>query len=34
VEQLGNFKPDTLNAAEIGRNQRQAVEIFDRAGWN
>lgn len=34
VEQLGTFKPDTLNAAEIGRNQRAAVEIFDRAGWN
>lgn len=34
VEQLGTFKPDTLNAAEIGRNQREAVEIFDRAGWN
>ncbi len=34
VEQLGEFTPDTLNAAEIGRNQRQAVEIFDRAGWN
>ena len=34
VEQLGEFTPDTLNAAEIGRNQREAVEIFDRAGWN
>ncbi|MEM7664975.1 MAG: Fe(3+) ABC transporter substrate-binding protein [Pseudomonadota bacterium] len=34
VEQLGEFKPDTLNAAEIGRNQREAVEIFDKAGWN
>lgn len=34
VEQLGAFTPDTLNAAEIGRNQREAVEIFDRAGWN
>ncbi|WP_299193828.1 Fe(3+) ABC transporter substrate-binding protein [uncultured Erythrobacter sp.] len=34
VEQLGTFRADTLNAAEIGRNQRQAVEIFDRAGWN
>ncbi len=34
VERLGSFKPDTLNAAEIGRNQREAVEIFDRAGWN
>lgn len=34
VEQLGAFKPDTLNAAEIGRNQAEAVRIFDRAGWN
>lgn len=34
VERLGPFKPDTLNAAEIGRGQREAVEIFDRAGWN
>lgn len=34
VEELGTFTPDTLNAAEIGRNQRTAVEIFDRAGWN
>lgn len=34
VEQLGEFKPDTLNAAKIGGNQRAAVEIFDRAGWN
>ncbi|MHA7819705.1 MAG: Fe(3+) ABC transporter substrate-binding protein [Erythrobacter sp.] len=34
VEQLGNFTPDTLNAAEIGANQAKAVQIFDRAGWN
>ncbi|WP_298468343.1 Fe(3+) ABC transporter substrate-binding protein [uncultured Erythrobacter sp.] len=34
VEQLGTFKPDTLNAAEIGKNQSKAVQIFDRAGWN
>ncbi len=34
VEQLGAFKADTLSAAEIGRNQREAVEIFDRVGWN
>ena len=34
VVSLGEFRPDTLNAAEIGRNQREAVEIFDRAGWN
>lgn len=34
VEQLGAFKADTLNAAEIGKGQAQAVTIFDRAGWN
>jgi iron(III) transport system substrate-binding protein len=34
VEKLGAFKADTLNAAEIGRNQAQSVKIFDRAGWN
>ena len=34
VEKLGSFKPDTLNAAEIGRNQAEAVKLFDRAGWN
>jgi len=34
VETLGRFKPDTLNAAEIGRNQAAAVKLFDRAGWN
>ena len=34
VERLGSFKADTLNAAEIGRNQAEAVRIFDRAGWN
>jgi iron(III) transport system substrate-binding protein len=34
VEQLGSFKSDTLNAAEIGKGQAQAVTIFDRAGWN
>ncbi len=34
VEELGSFTADTLNAAEIGRNSREAVEIFDRAGWN
>ena len=33
VEQLGEFKHDTLNAAEIGRGQAEAVQIFDRAGW-
>jgi iron(III) transport system substrate-binding protein len=33
VEQLGKFKPDTLNLAELGRNQAEAVRIFDRSGW-
>ena len=34
VEQLGAFTSDTLSAATIGAGQREAVEIFDRAGWN
>ncbi|KWV92215.1 Fe(3+) ABC transporter substrate-binding protein [Erythrobacter sp. YT30] len=34
VEQLGEFVPDTLNLSELGKNQTQAVQIFDRAGWN
>ena len=34
VEQLGEFKHDTLGASEIGRNQARAVQVFDRAGWN
>ncbi|BDI61759.1 Fe(3+) ABC transporter substrate-binding protein [Qipengyuania nanhaisediminis] len=34
VARLGAFRADTLNASAIGRNQRGAVEIFDRAGWN
>jgi iron(III) transport system substrate-binding protein len=33
VEKLGKFKPDTLSLAELGRNQAEAVKIFDRAGW-
>jgi len=34
VEALGEFKADTLSAAQIGSNQTEAVQIFDRAGWN
>ncbi|MEP2552028.1 MAG: extracellular solute-binding protein, partial [Marinomonas sp.] len=34
VEALGEFKPDTINASELGKNQKEAVQIFDRAGWN
>ena len=33
VEKLGTFKADTQNPAEIGRNQAEAVRVFDRAGW-
>ena len=33
VATLGDFKSDTLPAAALGENQRQAVEIFDRVGW-
>lgn len=31
--ELGEFEPDTLNAAELGRHQADAVKVFDRAGW-
>ncbi|MEP2736648.1 MAG: Fe(3+) ABC transporter substrate-binding protein [Erythrobacter sp.] len=34
VEALGAFTPDTLNASELGKNQQEAVQIFDRSGWN
>jgi iron(III) transport system substrate-binding protein len=34
VEQLGSFRADTLNAADIGKHQVEAVRIFDRVGWN
>jgi len=30
---LGDFKPDTLNAAALGSNQAEAVKAYDRAGW-
>ncbi|MEM6709319.1 MAG: Fe(3+) ABC transporter substrate-binding protein [Pseudomonadota bacterium] len=34
VAALGAFEEDTINAAELGRNQALAVKVFDRAGWN
>lgn len=34
LEEMGEFRADTLNAATIGSGQKLAVEIFDRAGWN
>ncbi len=33
VRSLGEFKADKLNAAVLGDNNRQAVQIMDRAGW-
>jgi iron(III) transport system substrate-binding protein len=30
---LGEFKADTLNVANLGKNQPLAQRIFDRAGW-
>ncbi len=34
VEALGPFRADTLGAAEIGRNEARAVELFNAARWN
>ncbi|WP_298336665.1 Fe(3+) ABC transporter substrate-binding protein [uncultured Erythrobacter sp.] len=34
LEEMGGFRADTLNAATIGSGQTEAVQIFDRAGWN
>lgn len=33
LRKLGDFKRDSLNVAEYGRNQPLAQMIFDRAGW-
>ncbi len=30
---LGNFKQDMLNLSVLGKNNAEAVRIFDRAGW-
>lgn len=34
VEALGSFKADPLGAAEIGRNEARAVELYNAARWN
>lgn len=34
VEALGTFRADTLGAAEIGKNEARAVELFNAARWN
>jgi iron(III) transport system substrate-binding protein len=33
VKAFGIFREDRLNAAELGKNQAEALRIFDRAGW-
>ena len=33
LESFGAFKEDTLNLTALGANNRQAVELMDRAGW-
>ena len=33
LESFGVFKEDTLNLTALGANNRQAVELMDRAGW-
>ncbi|MEO0477360.1 MAG: Fe(3+) ABC transporter substrate-binding protein [Planctomycetota bacterium] len=33
LKKLGEFKADSLNAAELGKNNREAVRVMDRAGW-
>ncbi|MDP5104515.1 MAG: Fe(3+) ABC transporter substrate-binding protein [Erythrobacter sp.] len=34
VAALGTFRADTLGAAEIGKNEAKAVELFNAARWN
>lgn len=34
LEALGVLIPDTLHLSQLGRHNRAAVEMFNRAGWN
>ena len=34
INKLGSFKRDALDVSKLGVNQTEAVQIFDRAGWN
>jgi iron(III) transport system substrate-binding protein len=29
----GNFKADSINLDQLGKNNAEAVKIMDRAGW-
>ncbi len=33
LQSLGTFTADSLNAAELGIHQAEAVKVYDRAGW-
>ena len=33
LKAFGEFKPDSLNLSELGKNNAEAVRIMDRAGW-
>ncbi|CAM3597035.1 Fe(3+) ABC transporter substrate-binding protein [Halomonas lysinitropha] len=33
IASWGDFKKDDLNVSELGKNNPEAVRIFDRAGW-
>lgn len=33
LQSWGNFKSDTLNLVALGKNNAQAVQIMDKAGW-
>lgn len=33
LKSLGEFEADTLDAAELGEHQAEAIMVFDRAGW-
>jgi len=33
VQALGTFKEDQLNVGELGKNQSQAIAIYNEAGW-
>lgn len=33
LQSWGNFKSDTLNLITLGKNNAQAVQIMDKAGW-
>ena len=33
LKSWGDFKADSLNLAELGKNNAKATEVFDAAGW-